>query len=171
LLSVKIYGWWNALQITIDEHSEEHSASKEYDHLGGSAGVSYAFISVSGEADGKMEKEIQGDGSRDMKLSFKVRTAQINRPWLNLSALDVENYKIPGEKAGAWSTGNLDSKNKGSLPLISTQMVVAKDITVTSSKFNQEIINTMKDFEASGKTGFLVSTTKYMNDAFKYLLF
>ena len=29
----------------------------------------------------------------------------------------------------------------------------------------------MKDFEASGKTGFLVSTTKYMNDAFKYLLF
>ena len=125
--------------------------------MGGAAGVSYAFIGVRGQAEGKMEKEIAADGSRDLNLSFKVRSVQINRPWLDLSALKVQNYNIPGEKAGSWSTGEVNSKNDGSLPLISTQMIVARDITVTASKFNQEIIETMKHFDASAKVGFMVS--------------
>jgi len=144
-------------QITVEEHSEEHSSSKEYEHLRGSVGVTYGFINVRAKADEIQSKEVVGSGSKDAKLSFKVRSVQINRPWLNLSALQVDSYKIPGVKAGSWSTGELNSKNNGSLPLISNQMIVAKDITVTASKFDSEITETMMHFDASAQAGLLVS--------------
>ena len=69
----------------------------------------------------------------DVKISFKVRAVQINRPWLDLSVLKNKNYTIYGEDPGSWSTGELDADNKGSFSLLSTQMIVAKDITVTTN--------------------------------------
>ena len=75
----------------------------------------------------------------DVKISFKVRAVQINRPWLDLSNT---NYTIDGEKPQNWSTGELNADNKGWFPLCSTQMIVAKDITVTAStEMEQNAIN------------------------------
>ena len=73
------------------------------------------------------------DKQSDVKISFKVRAVQINRPWLDLSVLNNKTYKIYGEDPGSWSTGELDANNKGSFPLLSTQMIVASDIKVTAS--------------------------------------
>lgn len=69
----------------------------------------------------------------DVKISFKVRAVQINRPWLDLSVLRRDDYRIPGERPSSWSSGLLDRTNQGSFPLLSTQMIVAKDIKVTAS--------------------------------------
>ena len=69
----------------------------------------------------------------DVKITFKVRAVLINRPWLDLSILKNKNYEIYGEDSDSWSTGELDANNNGSFPLLSTQMIVAKDITVTAS--------------------------------------
>ena len=75
----------------------------------------------------------------DVKISFKVRAVQINRPWLDLSVL---NYTVSSEDPGSWSTGELSADNKGTFPLLSTQMIVARDITVTAStKMEQGAIN------------------------------
>ena len=75
----------------------------------------------------------------DVKISFKVRAVQINRPWLDLSVL---NYTVSSERTGSWSTGELSADNKGTFPLLSTQMIVARDITVTAStKMEQGAIN------------------------------
>ena len=75
----------------------------------------------------------------DVKISFKVRAVQINRPWLDLSVLD---YTVSSESTGSWSTGELNADNRGSFPLLSTQMIVAKDITVTAStEMEQGAIN------------------------------
>ena len=77
----------------------------------------------------------------DVKISFKVRAVQINRPWLDLSILENTNYTIDGEKPQNWSTGELNADNKGWFPLCSTQMIVAKDITVTAStKWNKMLL-------------------------------
>ena len=73
------------------------------------------------------------DQHSDVEISFKVRAVQINRPWLDLSVLKNKNYTIDGEEPGSWSTGEIDADNNGSFPLLSTQMIVAKDITVTAS--------------------------------------
>lgn len=73
----------------------------------------------------------------------KVHSAQIDCPWLDLSALRVEYNKIPGEASGSWSTGELNSSNR-SFPLITSQMIVAKDIKIAASKFSKEVINAVK---------------------------
>ena len=69
----------------------------------------------------------------DVKISFKIRAVEIFRPWFDRAILKNKNYKIFGEGPESWSTGDLDASNKGSFPLLSTQMIVAKDITVTAS--------------------------------------
>ena len=74
----------------------------------------------------------------DVKISFKVRAVQINRPWLDLSILENRNFTINGEDPGSWSTGELDAGNKGLFPLLTTQMIVARDITVNASTEMEE---------------------------------
>ena len=69
----------------------------------------------------------------DVKITFKVRAVQIDRPWFDPSILENENYTIPGERSGSWSNGKLDASNNGSFPLYSTQIIVARDIKVTAS--------------------------------------
>ena len=69
----------------------------------------------------------------DVKISLKIRTVQISRPWLDTSILKNKNYTIDGEDPGSWSTGELDADNNGSFPLLTTQIIVAKDVTVTAS--------------------------------------
>ena len=73
------------------------------------------------------------DERSDVKISLKVCSAQINRPWLDLGVLKNINYTIDSEDPGSWSTGELSADNNGSFPLLSTQIIVAKDITVTAS--------------------------------------
>ena len=83
-----------------------------------------------------MYKKLGGsvtDEHSDVKISLKVRAVQISRPWLDTSILKNRNFTIDGEAPGSWSTGELSADNNGSFPLLSTQMIVAKDITVIAS--------------------------------------
>ena len=68
----------------------------------------------------------------DVKISLNISAVQIYRPWLDLSVLR-KNFKYPGMPSGSWSNGKLDSSNTGVFPLLTTAMIVAKDITVTAS--------------------------------------
>ena len=103
-----------------------------------------------------LEKKVDIGDTQDVKIHLKVRSVQINRPWIDLSALKIQNWGIPGEGPGAWSTGVLDSSNDGSFPLLSTRMIVAKDITITSSSFSKEIVDTLKTFNPSAESALLV---------------
>ena len=82
------------------------------------------------------------DKGSDVEILLKVCTVQIIRPWLDLSVLNNKLFKIPGQDAESWSTGELKASNKGWFPLLTTRMIVAKDIRVTSStKMEQNAIN------------------------------
>ena len=139
------------------ENSENRTQQANLKRLGGSGGFSFGFISIGAKGGNRTEKSISTEASRNVKISFKVRSVQINRPWLNLATLKIENYTIPGFGPGSWSTGELASSNQGSFPLLSTQVIVAKDIKVTADKFSKEVSDTMKSFDASAKVGLLVS--------------
>ena len=109
---------------------------------------------------GVQEKKVDIGNSQDVRIDLKVRSVQINRPWIDLSALKIQDWRIPGEGPGAWSTGVLDSSNNGSFPLLSTRMIVARDITVTASCFSKEIISTLKAFDPTVESAELVSYIK-----------
>ena len=141
----------------MDQHSDNKHQSTIHKRLGGSAKLGYSFLGIKAGGSGSQEKKVDAGDSRDVKISFKVRAVQVNRPWLDLSALRVEHYSIPGEGSGSWSTGELSSSNKGSFPLVTSQVIVAKDITITASKFSKEVIDTVKKFDGSAHFGLVVS--------------
>ena len=145
------------MQITVDQNSFDETQNREYKKLGGSVSVGYSFLSLKLGGEGSQEKRIETGDSRGVKISFKVRSVEINRPWLDPSALKVEKWRLPGLSPGAWSTGVLDSSNKGSFPLLTTQMIVAKDITVTAAKFSREVTDSLTKFDATVGVGVIVS--------------
>ena len=119
----------------MDESQDDNEQHNLYKALGGSKDTS-------------AEKDNDDDDSNNnsnhksdlkVQLSLNVRAVQINRPWLNLDILKLNNFKIPGEQSGSWSTGELSSKNKGSFPMLSTQMIVAKDFNFTATKHSQTV--------------------------------
>ena len=69
----------------------------------------------------------------DVEITFKVRAVLISRDWLDLSLLKNKSCTISGVDPGSWSTEELDAKNNGSFPLLITQIIVARDLTVTAS--------------------------------------
>ena len=147
------------VQIIVDEHTpDDANQSKEYKRLGGMPNAPLEFVTflqIRGE--GVQEKKIDIGDSRDVKFFLKVRSVQINRPWVDLSALKIEHWKIPWQGPSSWSTGILDSSNNGSFPLLSNRMIVARDIKITASEFSKEIVNTLKMFNLSVESAVLVS--------------
>ena len=139
----------------MDPHSDDDYQHMKYRKLGGIEGTSSNFISLL--QPGGEEKTIDIGDSQDVKINLKVRSVQIDRSWIDLSALKLQEWKIPGEEPSSWSTGLLESSNSGSFPLLSTEMIVAKDITVTATKFSKEISNTLKAFNSSVDSAVLVS--------------
>ncbi len=144
----------------MDQHTTDNeNQSRLYKLLGGklNAPLDFAsFLQIQGEG-AKVKKVDVGD-TQDLKIHLKVRSVQINRPWIDLSALKIQNWRIPGEGPGAWSTGVLDNSNNGSFPLLSTRMIVVRDITVTASSFSKEITDTLKAFNPFVDSAVLVSS-------------
>ena len=145
------------MQITVNEKSSDATQSREYKKLGGSVSVGYSFLSLKLGGEGSKEQRIGTGDSRGVTISFKVRSVEINRPWVDPSALKIDKWRLPGLAAGGWSTGLLDSSNKGSFPLLTTQMIVAKDITVTAAKFSKEVTDSLTKFDAKVGVGVIVS--------------
>ena len=75
----------------------------------------------------------------ELKISFKVRKVDIERPWLNLDILKHPNLGIKSFKKGEWSTGLLNLReNPGVFPLLPTACVVAKNVKVSSVAFSAQ---------------------------------
>ena len=143
----------------MDLHSDDDDHQyRMYKTLGGIENATSTFISLQ-QPDGEssVEKKIEIGDSQDVKINVKVRSVQIDRPWIDLSALKHQNWRIPGERSDFWSTGVLESSNSGSFPLLSTEMIVAKDISVTATKFSEEITTYFKTFNPSVGSAVLVS--------------
>ena len=143
----------------MDQNSFDATQDREYKKLGGSVDVGYSFLGIKAGGEGSEEKKISTGDSRNVKITFQVRSVQINRPWFDPSVFAIQNnyYVVPGVGPGSWSTGVLDSSNKVVFPLLTTQLIVAKDITITADKFSQEITDSLTKFDAKVGVGIVVS--------------
>ena len=95
------------------------------------------------------ESGASAENSKNIKISFKCKTVEIVREWLDTSVLHYENITLAGMKAGQWSTGVMEPTNQGSFPLLLTTFVVAKDISVTATRFSEELLDSFHKFSSS----------------------
>ena len=84
-----------------------------------------------------LDKASLTEEGSDLKITFKVRKVNIERPWLNPDILKHSNLGIKSFKRGEWSTGSLDPKeNPGTFPLLPTACIVVKNIKVSAVAFS-----------------------------------
>jgi len=139
----------------VTENSKYDQQSSNYRKVGGSGSMKSFFLTVKAKGSGEEILKETSAGSTDIEISFKVRAVQISRRWLDLAALKLKKYTIPGLRTGDWSTGELSTSNKGSFPLLSTQMIVAKDVKVTASKFSESVSEALKSFNVQTRVATL----------------
>ena len=104
----------------------------------------FRFTTSKGE-----EVRVTTNKSKNVTISFKGRTIDIKRPWLDISVLNYKSLTLPGTKKGQWSTGIMESTNNGSFPLLPTTFVIAKDITITATEFSNEAKDAFDKFNSS----------------------
>ena len=78
------------------------------------------------------------------------------------STKDSTDLRIPGLSAGAWSTGELSPNNNEVMLSITTALVLARNIEITSAKFSQEITDYMKQTDWTVHSGLFVSIASYL---------
>jgi len=107
-------------------------------------------------------EKVSTDDSKDIHISFQMATVQINRPWCDLSILRLAGLTLPGLKPEGWSTGKLSPNNNGSMPMFNTQVVLAKDISITANTFSQRVVDYIANTNWHASHGYFVSWDNYL---------
>jgi len=123
---------------TSTHHSESSSS------WGGGGGVSFGFWSVGGTGGGSERRVHDEFSSSSLGIQMSYGIATIERPWLSTVLLNVKGWGLIGQQANCISTGDKFQKTPAAeameslwLPSIPTQMVIVKDVRITSSGIQQ----------------------------------
>jgi len=145
------------MQITVTSSSDNQVEREKYDKLNVGGRVDYEFFSVGADYTSKDRKTFTSKDSSNIQITFEMATVQINRPWFDLSILRLPDLTIPGLPAGGWSTGEVNLSNKGQMPLLNTKLVLVRNVTISATKFSQQITDTLKQTDWSTNVGLFVS--------------
>lgn len=77
-------------------------------------------------------------GSRIDKITFKLMRVGFERPWFDDGFL-ADSWHISGYEKGYYSSGNLDKKNTGWMPLIKKAMYIGTKIEVKGSLHSSDL--------------------------------
>jgi hypothetical protein len=102
------------------------------------------------ESEGKKTVKTTSENEKGLRISFKVKTVDIVRPWMDTSLLDYNSLSLVDASKGQWSTGEMNPANSGSFPLLPTSMVLAADISVTATSFSSQTRDVFEQYSASG---------------------
>ena len=128
----------------IDQQYSATTSDDTYTKLGGK--VSYVFFSFG--SSGEKTVKTTTEDTKGLRISFKVKTVDIRRPWMDTSLLDYDCITLASAHTGQWSDGELLPSNKGSFPLLPTAMVLATDITVTATQFSSRTKDVFEEYSA-----------------------
>ena len=112
-------------------------------------GVRFLFFSFGGKK-GETVKTTSED-TKGLSISFKVKTVDIRRPWMDTALLDYTCLTLADASAGQWSDGKMQASTSQSFPLLPTAMVLATDIQVTATQFSSHTKDVFEEFSAGGR--------------------
>lgn len=140
-----------------DFHNESHYQSSSTSY-GGGGGFNIGFWSAGGSFNHTENKEAMQIAADDMQISFKYTSADILRPWLDSSLLNLSNWFLMGDyKKGAISDGTmgqeLPENAPAFLPAIPTSLILIKDLSISWSTFASDWQNATESTSASASVG------------------
>jgi hypothetical protein len=151
-------GWYQ--YTSTDFHTETHWESSSTS-FGGGVGLDVGFWSVGGSFNHAEQHKSLGIQTNDLEVSFKYAVADIKRPWLDTSLLNLRNWFLRGDYAkGTISTGTMGQElpSNGTepvfLPSIVTGLVVVKDLRIKWSNWKSDWATASSSDSAGGSIGY-----------------
>lgn len=74
----------------------------------------------------------------NLSVSFKIKTVELVRPWMDMSLLDYKTITLAGAQKAQWSNGELAMSNTGSFTLLPTSVILAANVSISASSFSSE---------------------------------
>ena len=144
---------------SVDFHTETHTSSSSTS-FGGSAGFSLGFWGVKGGFNSSESKSSFDMQTSNLEISFEYATADIQRPWLDTTLLNLHNWFLVGDyPKNCISDGTFGQQMKNTtnestfLPSIVTSFVLIRNLSIKFSESSQHCDTLKKSISAGGSVG------------------
>ncbi len=124
-------------EMTISSGSLKTSEHSDFSKTGVDVKASWGLWSVGGGFDKEDSHKSTSKDTTDLTVSFKYARVDIVRPWLNMLLFAVDGWDITGQKIGGLSNGGPKSQLAGSIPLLPTSFIAARNVKI-SAKWSHE---------------------------------
>lgn len=149
-----------------DFHSESHYESSSTAVSAG-AGVNLGLWSGGGTFD-HSDSHVNGSAQvRNLSIRFKYCAADIKRPWLDTSLLNLKNWFIVGDyKKGTVSSGKMAQELPASsteptfLPSLTTSLILVKDVRIKWDDWKSQWSEHVESNGGSASVGIYCFTAK-----------
>jgi hypothetical protein len=126
------------VQVSFDQRSATSAAADSQFgqfHIDGKLGprVTDGLASVSDAPERRIS--IASESSATYKFAFEIAKVRIERPWLDLTLLDIEELALKGVSRHAWSDGSpfFAQRRQFLFKLLPTAMIIARNVRIASS--------------------------------------
>jgi hypothetical protein len=157
------------------EDSARTSFSSEATSWSANLGISLGFWHIDLQANGSDKKVHDEFESSDLTVEMTIGTVDIYRPWLETGLLNTSGWRVKNHAPRVISNGNLNQPRPATdealwLPSLPMQMVVAKNIRISTSK-----ASSIHDFASSHIAGgarvgwfiFSIGGANYQRDTYQ----
>lgn len=136
---------WNTYSLS-DYHFESHFDNKTSNTEAG-GGFSLGFFSIGGHGSASSEKTSLDIKTENLEITFEYATADIQRPWLDTTLLNLGNWFLVGDyPASCISNGTFDQQFKVNdptemlfMPSVVTSLILARNVVIKWKKTEADI--------------------------------
>jgi hypothetical protein len=151
---------WNSYSQS-DFHSEVHYDSKTT-HTDAGGGFSVGFFSVGGGGSADSTRTSLNIETESLSIEFEYATADIQRPWLDTTLLNLDNWFLVGDyPASCISDGTFNQQFKQNnptemlfLPSVVTSFILARNVVIKWNKKQTDIDTLRTASSGGGSIGF-----------------
>ena len=143
-----------------DFHTESHYSASGTSY-GGGGGFNVGFFSVGGSFSKAEEQESLAMQTSNLEVGFKYAVADIKRPWLDTSLLNLRNWFLMGDyKKGTISNGTMGQELPDQaieptfLPSIVTGLIFIKDLSIKWDDWKSQWSKAEEKTSGGGSVGY-----------------
>lgn len=123
----------NFTQLVLKSKNITEKSDSKYSKYSAGGTVKVGLWSVGAGASRENKESNEHMDANEFELSAKIAVVQINRPWINGLIFRMKGWYLNGQAKGGISNGTLENNSSGTLPLIPTAFIVAREIEITAN--------------------------------------
>ncbi|MVM40312.1 hypothetical protein GO730_26115 [Spirosoma sp. HMF3257] len=157
--------WYSAFEdgwtkyTSVDFHSESHVSSSSTS-IGANVGFNLGFWQIGGSFNSDKSKSSMDIQISGLEISFEYATADIQRPWLDTSLLNLHNWFLVGDyrknciSDGTFGQQLVDTTSESTfLPSIVTSFVLIRNLTIKFNEASQHADSMNNTISGGGSVG------------------